>query len=688
MAMRACSITLAFVVALLTAAHAGDIHDAAAVGDLDLVRAILANRPEAGQEKDERNDTPLHLAAVNGHTEVVRLLLDSGVPVWIGDNEESSALDVASVSGHVDVVELLIARGANVRRHDLNGMTALHFASYNGRTEVARILIEHGADVAYQTRNGSTPLHGAAFDGSIPVIELLLGHGADVNARNGALYTPILSAAAGTAGPDAVGLLVEHGADVHDRNNHGETALLMAARAGKRDVVAVLLENGVSVRAFNDGGHETALHAAAQGGSVDVVELLVEHGADVNAAGGFGWTALGWAALRGNTEAAAVLIREGADVDARNREGMTPLMWAFHNGHADVMALLLENGADVDARDENWGRTILHGAALRGSEETVALIVDHGASVDAADATGATPLHYAGRYGHRAVADLLRSRGASATDIEENYGRCALLDRDIDSGEAALWYLGHCGWGIKTAEHFLIFDYWKGSDPPPTPCLANGHIVPSEIGDENVLVFVTHEHRDHFDPRIFEWADAFDNITYVYGFRPELDPEYRSAGYPGPSYEYVGPREHVSIGGVDVRTLAANDAGVGFLVEVDGLMLYHAGDHAGWADGERDGFIAEIDYLGSYVDEVDLAFVNVTGCHAHDPERLMEGNLYTIEKLEPKVMVPTHAQDREYAYREAADEIAARGVATSVRYPENPGDSFFYGGDDMTVAYR
>lgn len=686
--MRAALLALALVLGFMTAALAGDIHDAAAEGDLARVSAILAERPDAGQEKDERNDTPLHLAAVNGHTEVVDLLLDSGVPVWIGDNEESSALDVASTRGHVDVVEFLIARGANVRRHDMNGMTALHFAAYNGQAEVARILIDRGADVGYQTRSGSTPLHGAAYNGSIPVLELLLESGADVNVRNEALYTPILSAAAGPAGLDAIALLLEHGADVHDRNSQGETALIMAARAGKRDVAEVLLEHGISVNAFVDGGHETALHAAAQAGSVAVVELLVEHGADVNAAGSFGWTPLAWTAARGHADAAAVLIREGADVDAPNQNGVTPLMWAFDNGHADVMDLLLESGADVNARDANWERTLLHAAALRGHGDLATLALQHGAEVDAVDASGMTALHYAGKYGHRDLVELLRSNGASARDIEENYGRSPLLDRDIGEGEAALWYLGHCGWGIKTENRFLIFDYWKGAEPPSTPCLANGHVAPSEVGEMEVVVFVTHEHGDHFDPAIFEWADTFDNITYVYGFHPELTPQYRAEGYPGPAYEYVGPREQASIGGVDIRTIEANDAGVGFLVTVDGLVIYHAGDHAGWADGERDGFMAEIDYLDPHVDELDLAFLNVTGCHAHDPERLMEGNLYTIEKLAPNVMIPTHAANREYAYREAADEIAARGAATTVRYPENAGDSFFYGGGDMLAAYR
>ena len=268
--------------------------------------------------------------------------------------------------------------------------------------------------------------------------------------------------------------------------------------------------------------------------------------------------------------------------------------------------------------------------------------------------------------------------------MEENYGRSPLLDEQVRSGEATLWYLGHCGWAVKTEEHFLIFDYWNGTGgDPATPCITNGHIDPAEIPDENVYVFVTHEHGDHYDQVINEWGGTLDDLTYVYGFRPELTPQFRAAGYDGPGYEYVGPREYREIDDLKIRTIRANDAGVGFLIDVDGLLLYHAGDHAGWADGEREGFFDEIDYLTPYTDGLDLAFLNVTGCHSHDPERLLAGNVYTLEAMNPNVLIPTHAVNREYVYRRAAEELAAEGALTRVCCPMNRGDNYFYDGETM-----
>jgi L-ascorbate metabolism protein UlaG (beta-lactamase superfamily) len=267
-----------------------------------------------------------------------------------------------------------------------------------------------------------------------------------------------------------------------------------------------------------------------------------------------------------------------------------------------------------------------------------------------------------------------------APDADENYGSHPLLEETLGHGEAVLWYLGHCGWAVRTTDHFLVFDYWNNGKDPAYPSLANGHISPPEIADHDVLVFVTHEHRDHYDPTIFAWEQSLDNLTYVYGFRPENLPENRESGYTGPTYEYVGPREAKTIGDVEIRTLRANDSGVGLLLSVDGLSLYHAGDHAGWRDGEKRGFTDEIDYLAEHVNEPDFAFLNITGCHAHGPEPLWEGTAYTVDKLRPKVLIPTHAGDREYLYEEFAERAGQEGLDATVYCPENRGDSFLYRG--------
>jgi len=95
--------------------------------------------------------TPLFIAAQNGHTEVVKLLL-----AYKGD--------------------------VNASKHT-NGVTPLFIAAQNGRTVIVKLLLANKADVnASRHTNDVTPLYIAAQNGRTVIVKLLLANKADVNA--------------------------------------------------------------------------------------------------------------------------------------------------------------------------------------------------------------------------------------------------------------------------------------------------------------------------------------------------------------------------------------------------------------------------------------------------------------------------------------------------------------------------
>jgi ankyrin repeat protein/L-ascorbate metabolism protein UlaG (beta-lactamase superfamily) len=634
----------------------------------------------------QTSGTPLHDAAAAGDVETLRRLLDDGTPVDIGDAENSTALDVAAQSGHLDAARLLVESGADVRHSDNNGMTPLHFASYEGHADVVAYLIERGADVAAVTARGSVPLHGAALGGFADVVSLLLEHGCPVNAINRAGYTPIVSGAAGRLDFDTMRLLVDHGAYLDQRSTQGFSPLHYMAYRGQTQAVRYLLEHGANHEALVNGIGNSVLHMACEGDSVGTIVALLDAGARMEARNTWGATPLCWAATQWREDAARCLLERGADVNAAMDDGHTALYVAARNGQPAIGEALLDAGADPKVSDRDTRRTPLHLAALQGRPDLVASLLEHGADADAVDAFGGTATGYAAKYGHPAVVEALRSGGADCSGVEPFSGRPALLDRKLKSGEAVVWYLGHTGMAVRTKKHFLVFDYWQRGDLGPEAGLLDGRIVPEQVRDQNVVVFATHEHTDHFDPVIYEWEGAIPKLTYVFGFKPEELPQNRGAGYEHPEYTYVGPRRSAKVSGVEVQTIAANDAGVGFLVKVDGITLFHAGDHAGWADDARDGYFAEIDYVDGLADSPDIAFLNVTGCHAHDPARLKEGNLYALDRLTPRALVPTHGADREQVYRTAGEELTAAGATTPMVFPMNRGDSYLYSNGVLTEA--
>ncbi len=81
-----------------------------------------------------------------------------------------SALVAAVVNGHVDVVQLLLFWCAAVDTIDANGRSVLSIAAACGHTDVVRKLLDRGLDEAHRDHMGATPLHLAAAAGHAEVV--------------------------------------------------------------------------------------------------------------------------------------------------------------------------------------------------------------------------------------------------------------------------------------------------------------------------------------------------------------------------------------------------------------------------------------------------------------------------------------------------------------------------------------
>jgi serine/threonine-protein phosphatase 6 regulatory ankyrin repeat subunit C len=62
---------------------------------------------------DKLDRTPLHLAAIHGEVEIVRMLIDAGAYVDVQDEDGWTALQWAARYGKVEIVQMLIDAGAN-----------------------------------------------------------------------------------------------------------------------------------------------------------------------------------------------------------------------------------------------------------------------------------------------------------------------------------------------------------------------------------------------------------------------------------------------------------------------------------------------------------------------------------------------------------------------------------------------
>jgi ankyrin repeat protein len=397
------------------------IHNAAALGQLDVVRDLLDGDPSLANRGSRHGMAPLHCAVFGGSEPVVTLLLDRGANIHARMSQRDlEAIDFAvwGERGHrpqPDIARLLISRGAT---HDLSiaaalgnlaavrqmldanpsriaearpcGRRPLSTAVEFGHDDIVHLLLERGAHPRWDEPGAphGTSLHSAARRGQLAIVKLLLDHGADPNEDVDSTDSPLVFAA--TA--EIRALIASHGGDrgLFDTDwiEHDEAMLQrVAANPSEHDyrigaAITMSADRPELLRRLLGAGIRMPdVYTACQGYLVNAAALrtLLAHGMSPDQMNWQHQTLLHWASTYETSECAAILLDAGATMTARDDEyRSTPLAWAARLNRPHVVEFLLSRGAPVALPDdEPW----------------------------------ATPLAWAERRGHGHIAALLRSRG-------------------------------------------------------------------------------------------------------------------------------------------------------------------------------------------------------------------------------------------------------------------------------------
>ena len=114
------------------------------VAETDYVKD--SGQPDTGvKAKNDSGNTLLMLAARDGRTGIVKVLLAKGADVNAKNNDGATALLYAIDEGHTGTVRVLLAKGADINARTYNGFTALMIAKENRHKDIVRILKEAGA---------------------------------------------------------------------------------------------------------------------------------------------------------------------------------------------------------------------------------------------------------------------------------------------------------------------------------------------------------------------------------------------------------------------------------------------------------------------------------------------------------------------------------------------------------------
>ena len=294
---------LASSVASVEEALEEEMYDAVVAGDVGTVRRVLSEVHIHLAHVDLDPDL-LMMAVDHGHTSIVECLLKETdlsyekVPLHpeeleLPPEERPSRhvpLIIAAMRGHVDVARVLLDAKANPLSSEDSGLTAIHMASCHGHSACLKLLLDSGVS-ANPAATCYSPLCLAAREGHAATLSMLLEHGADANPAvlpKGKPETPIFNACH-HGFPELVQMLLDKGnvpvdirVDVGKNITPCPGLLHVASASGHASVVDVLVRAGADVDMEFGERSARPLLVAAERGFPKIVDCLLEGRADAS----------------------------------------------------------------------------------------------------------------------------------------------------------------------------------------------------------------------------------------------------------------------------------------------------------------------------------------------------------------------------------------------------------------------
>jgi ankyrin repeat protein len=371
--------------------------------------------------------TPLAVAVVAGHEDIVNILIDKAPPKLYSPEAYAKLLRSCEASSSAAILETISNACIETEESISAWNQILKNACKDGNQEMVSLAIHKGAGVILMTVDGIDLLHQAIRDEHVQIVGTLLAAGADVNATDGTGRNALHIA---SSNPEKSTLTVHHdsrkkkqivkylfkcGAEAHCRTWGGDTALHFAVNTGVPGLVDLLLRSGASVNIRNKRGW-TPLHSAVTTWVFpDIVEMLLRNGACPTAQDKAGYTPMHL--FRDSSENGKLifdmLLKKGGKPSIPARNGDQPIHCAIRRSEWPIFTWLLKAGATVHDRGAN-NRTVLHIAAKHNKAALIEPLINSGANPYAVDDDGWMPIHYAVHGQHSKVVSNLLSKGGGA----------------------------------------------------------------------------------------------------------------------------------------------------------------------------------------------------------------------------------------------------------------------------------
>ena len=297
---------------------------AAALGDEERVRVLLASDDGLANDQEPGGKRPLSAAAERNHAGIVKRLLDAGADPNLDEGPncpKGYALWAAAHRGFFEIAKMLLEAGADPNADVESSGTP----TGTPNKEMRALLYRHG---------GRMPLALHFHEGNIDTIAALLD--AKPELFDEMRVTEGFTMAVSASHDALVRLMLARGLRLPASVTYCQAYLWRSL-----DLARLLLDHEMDPNLPN-WQQVRPLHFIAEKGDIDAARLFLSYGADPNAIDEeYRTTPLGWAARRGQTEFIRFGLANGFDPALPEVPAWaSPLAWAKRRSHEEVAKLL------------------------------------------------------------------------------------------------------------------------------------------------------------------------------------------------------------------------------------------------------------------------------------------------------------------------------------------------------------
>ena len=266
---------------------------------------------------------------------LVELLVKDRAAIYMKDKAGNTTLHKAAIGGHHNIVRLLLEK-----------------------------LDDHRAMINCRNYSGQTALDIAIINGNYPCVLLLIQGGAEINpiaASNDSEFPLYLAVKAGNL--EIVKLLIKNGANLKAKYSNDRTALHMAVTSRAKDanrICEILLKNGVDVDSKNKELQNTALHLEVRKGNdkcnEEIIQTILNFGANTELTNKYTLKPFEYAIVKGNSKAVKVLVENGLHSSKTRR-------LEYFDVNCNALEIALKNKQHGIKSSHNVIKTMLYGVS-------------------------------------------------------------------------------------------------------------------------------------------------------------------------------------------------------------------------------------------------------------------------------------------------------------------------------------